>query len=88
VTEVPEDRLHDLERGEDVMEEDLEQLGDHLEEARGNAEQQRDRIELEAKSPEDAGTGTGAGDDETSGGEAADAPVHEAERVDPADGGD
>jgi hypothetical protein len=100
VTEVPEDRVRDLERGGDEMEEQLSKLESDIETAQERADEQRERVEPSGLSPEDAGTEEIAGDwqGESSGAQQGDdpkdavgedaegPPVQEAERLDPEPG--
>ena len=99
MTEVPEDQVRDLERSADEMEEGLERLESHIGTAHERAAEQRERANPEAaagdwqeestaahqgddatdasRSPGDEGDGGGGG------GAIAEAPVHEAEQVEP-----
>ena len=99
MTEVPEDRVRDLERSADEMEEGLEKLESHIETAHERADEQRERANPEAAAGDwqDESTAAHQGDDaseasrapgeeggdEGGGTAVADAPVHEATEVTP-----
>src|SRR5829696_5067034 len=100
MTEVPEERVHDLERGAEEMEEGLGKLQGSIDTAHERADEQRERAQPEevagdwedessgAQQGDDAedAEGRGRGDGEESVGRdtaVADAPVHEAEQVEP-----
>ena len=101
MTEVPEDRVHDLEQGAAEMEEGLGQLESDIETAQERAAEQRERANPEAAAGDwqEESTGAHQGDDATEasrspgdedGGDegggtgVAEAPVYEAEQVEPA----
>ena len=106
MTEVPEDRLRDLERGAEEREEGLGNLEGDIETAQERAAEHRERASPEAaagdwqeestaahqgddatEASRSPGSEDGDGDDGARGGGAiADAPVYEAEQVEPAAG--
>ena len=103
MTEVPEDQARDLDRGAKEMEQELERLEGDIETAQDKAAEQRERANPKAvagdfedasagahegEDPQGAAEAEGPGQPTGEGGAAADAPVHEAEQVDPGGGED